>query len=451
MVRLGNPVVDSHPKIGGYFGEPSNFAFVSTFNETRTDGQRTRPPRVFDRANLDFASWHARIRRHDPNVFALPSRLEADLLVAHYFEKVQHTCPYIYEPNFRERYQKVWSSSFMDDQPVFSHFAYLSLLNMVFALSSEFLANFSHEVEQSAEQFVQRAENILFSENIGAGSIETVQALLLMNQYLQNTMELNRCWFVSGVAIRTAQSIGLHLDPTGWQQMLPWEKEVRKILWWGCYVTDRTLSMMSGRPPVLRDDPNAENAVPLPTPEWRTAAGTTYNYDTSESAVLSIQFLNATVRVSRINESALTALYGVGSGPSHNGLQYGSERASLGELSYVVDLDRKLNHWQNSLPKLLHPNSEDISWQQCRLRDILNIRFSLTRILCHRKNFVAFSRLRSENLFASKFEESLVVASATECVLAAETIMRLVHSLHVANMLGSRLYCMPFSNCISYS
>lgn len=68
------------------------------------------------------------------------------------------------------------------------------------------------------------------------GSIQVVQALMLMAQYLQTLTLSNKCWVVVGMAIRVAQGIALHLDVAGESQA---RREERRRTWYACVLLDR--------------------------------------------------------------------------------------------------------------------------------------------------------------------------------------------------------------------
>jgi hypothetical protein len=83
---------------------------------------------------------------------------------------------------------------------------------------------------------------------LARGSIELVQTLLPMAQYLQSTEMSGLCWNTVGLAIRVVQSIGLHLgpdDPThGYATGRKLEDdqvamEMRRRVWGGCITLDR--------------------------------------------------------------------------------------------------------------------------------------------------------------------------------------------------------------------
>lgn len=115
--------------------------------------------------------------------------------------------PFVHEGSFRAEYESMWSS----------HDAlrpsWYTVLNQIFALGCEFCrAIQEEEAIVTANTFVSCSRNIIFSHIFKCASLELVQALLLMCHYLQGTLELNECWNLVGLMIRTAIGMGLHTD-----------------------------------------------------------------------------------------------------------------------------------------------------------------------------------------------------------------------------------------------
>ncbi|KAJ3534912.1 hypothetical protein NM208_g7347 [Fusarium decemcellulare] len=54
-------------------------------------------------------------------------------------------------------------------------------------------------------------------------------------------------------AVATAQMIGLHQDPSRWS-IAPWEKKLRRKLWWASYYTDCWSAVCHGNPPHIAPD-----------------------------------------------------------------------------------------------------------------------------------------------------------------------------------------------------
>lgn len=98
------------------------------------------------------------------------------------------------------------------------------------------------ECSETGEVFFQRAKDFISLDSLGRGEVTLVQALLLMGQYLQSTDRSSMCWNIIGLAIRTAQLIGLdkparrHLADG---RMSKLDEEIRRRLWGGCILQDR--------------------------------------------------------------------------------------------------------------------------------------------------------------------------------------------------------------------
>jgi len=56
----------------------------------------------------------------------------------------------------------------------------------------------------------------------------------------------SRCWLYTGMAIRMAQDMGLHRDSSKWN-LDARQAEIRKRLWWACFMSDRIVSAGLGR------------------------------------------------------------------------------------------------------------------------------------------------------------------------------------------------------------
>jgi hypothetical protein len=66
-----------------------------------------------------------------------------------------------------------------------------------------------------------------------------VQYLLILGQYLQGTQKSVRAWTVHGQAITIAFQLGIHSPKTN-KEFPPLESEIRKRVWFGCVLLDRS-------------------------------------------------------------------------------------------------------------------------------------------------------------------------------------------------------------------
>ena len=179
-------------------------------------------------------SQSARIPINDVDALVLPPRRTADHLVGLYFKYVHTLYPWLHEPSFRAQYEGLWMAprGINEDDPLF-----YCLLNLVLALGCQFSTLFESSIH-SGDTFFNRAKTLLGFSIFDVGTLQVVQALLLMGSYLQSTNRPNRCWNVLGMGIRVAQGLGLHIERSSGDLV---ERETRRRAWWGCVLMDRYL------------------------------------------------------------------------------------------------------------------------------------------------------------------------------------------------------------------
>lgn len=182
--------------------------------------------------------------------WALPDRAQADAFVDNYFEWVYGLYPYILRPVFMHHYLQLWqpikiehtepSPSTDADTNVF-----FCQLNAIFALGTQFATG--HDAKwkaQMGEMFYHRVLQALNFNLMERGTIELVQTLILTAQYLQTTQLWEQCWNFTGLAMRVAQGIGLHIAPPdsergSRQASYVLEEGMRRRTWAGCVSLDR--------------------------------------------------------------------------------------------------------------------------------------------------------------------------------------------------------------------
>ncbi|KIW11346.1 hypothetical protein PV08_10646 [Exophiala spinifera] len=107
-------------------------------------------------------------------------------------------------------------------------------------------------VPRNFEQYelFQAAQASLERELEAPNLWRTQACLLMIHERAANntTFETPRLWTLSARAVSCAQMVGLHRDPSEWN-IAPWEKSLRRKLWWSTYVTDMWTSVSHGNPP----------------------------------------------------------------------------------------------------------------------------------------------------------------------------------------------------------
>ncbi|EMT64806.1 Transcriptional activator protein DAL81 [Fusarium odoratissimum] len=82
------------------------------------------------------------------------------------------------------------------------------------------------------------------------GAVYALASLLLMHMVPPeiDSVETPYVWVMACQATATAQMLGLHQDPDKWN-IAPWEKRLRKKLWWAVFYTDCWSAVSHGNPP----------------------------------------------------------------------------------------------------------------------------------------------------------------------------------------------------------
>lgn len=168
--------------------------------------------------------------------YDLPPRKQADHLVQAYWSFFHPLFPVLNRLQFMRSYDALFAGTLIDtNQRILS-----SILNVIFAMSIQLQESLkSSERERLSSKYFQRAYDLLHSPIWEVGSIDLIQCLLLMSQYLQCTNKSFQTWMVVGSAVRIAQGFGLHYsnlwDVSSQGENLALERRV----WQSCITMDR--------------------------------------------------------------------------------------------------------------------------------------------------------------------------------------------------------------------
>ncbi|KAL2004460.1 hypothetical protein VTN00DRAFT_3489 [Thermoascus crustaceus] len=422
-----------------YFGDSSTFAFVSKVqSESQQENGMHLAGKTQDRVtnvssaqmmSIDMGLTEADMRSE------LPERHVADSLVDAYFSRVHPLYPFVHEGCFRVEYERMWTH--VSQSP--SRPSWYALLNLVFAFGCEFCdAVREEDVLAAAFPFVARARTLIFPYIFKGGNLELVQALLLMCHYLQGTLELNECWNLVGLMIRTAVSIGLHANPeTG--ALTAVEKEVRKRVWWGCFIIDRTLSMKFGRPPSIRATDGSDVQIPLDVDDQYITKDSLLPRQPASRPSMTA-FFTQTIKLAHIIDNILRDLYSTNKkAPRPTGadspVALGTNLSHI--LSNAVDLDGQLQSWWQEMPDHLRhqPGVADGPDFQ-RQRTVMLIRYLHIRILLQRQLLLIFTRQHIEDAFL----RTVTIAGSQTCISAARQTIRLICTEYHRHLLNSLWY-----------
>lgn len=167
-------------------------------------------------------------------------------LVRLYFRHVHPVLPIMSKGRFLRQY-----ATAKQDLPA-------SLRGAVYALASVFWKRDETLVDPcpfEQHHLISHAHSSLRRE-LEAPGIPKLQACLLLIHIVPpeiDSVETPSTWILTAQATSCAQMMGLHQDPTQWS-IPPWEKKLRRKLWWSVYAMDCWSSVCHGNPPHIGHD-----------------------------------------------------------------------------------------------------------------------------------------------------------------------------------------------------
>ncbi|KIX07448.1 uncharacterized protein Z518_02101 [Rhinocladiella mackenziei CBS 650.93] len=363
----------------GFFGSSSAGTFMQNVRKmvqqkvgggAQQTGQPSWSPHL---THISLASGRNPIKQKHVD-YVLPTRRRADILVSAYWKYVHVLYPYLDKVQIQEDYEKLWKG----DDSIPDERSLMCLLNVIFALASQIDESTPiEERERSAHVFYTRAKELL--DIVETGSVRTVQVYLLLGQYFQSTNEPHPCWVYTGVAIRTAQSLGLNLPETTERITDLRTRELLRKVWHGCILMDRVVSMTYGRPCMI--GPRAALAVPLPLPvdEEYLVPGSFHTppvpVQPNDAAV---EFYVLSLKLYEILHDVIFNFYSVNFGhgkPVESDKYFGSLSESQ---SSVFEIEHRIVRWEQSIPDHLRvgrkPQSHDANATRYRQAVILHQR-----------------------------------------------------------------------------
>ncbi|KAI0428746.1 fungal-specific transcription factor domain-containing protein [Xylaria sp. FL1042] len=262
------------PRSRGYLGETSDVRFVNFVRKVVSsdgngnvngngdgdgDGSSSdaHEPPAEDPENYDSEQLFSHRRLTNP-LSCIPSRDVILECLGSYFSTIHIAYPFVGKHGFLSKLETLLATGFDDRLPQ----PWLSLLYSLLALGAyyqSFRAQGSQTDGISHQSLFQRS--VMLSElNTSERSVTQVSALLAQSFYLLATSKIERCWRQLGIAIRLAQSIGLHVnmddlrsDYTHHTSAEVRDAEMVSRVWYSLYVLDRLLALQLGRPPAIAD------------------------------------------------------------------------------------------------------------------------------------------------------------------------------------------------------
>ncbi|KAI1830848.1 transcriptional regulator family: Fungal Specific TF [Penicillium roqueforti] len=321
------------------------------------------------------------------DMYALPSEERTWDLIQQFFQKTGQLLPFIHESSFCETYRQMKRENSKGVRRT-----WLGLLNIILAISTSLSAkdNIPAEIRiQQSDIYYQRANSLCDRESRRNASLEMVQYLLILGQYLQGTQKSVQAWTTHGLAISVAYQLGLH-SPHANQGFSSLECEIRKRTWFGCILLDRSLSMTFGRPCTI---PESYVKLKMPSADMQILTST---IEARNSSQLDGLFFTAAIQLYSIMFSVLDSCYG-------QNLGFEAPFNAAESTSCLLKCQLQLNSWRlQLLPSLgfqvwdgpmeaddVEKMGED-SILKHRFNIVLSMRYNNLKILLHRRRLESF-------------------------------------------------------------
>lgn len=344
--------------------------------------------------------------------YVLPPRKKADELLETYWRLVHPLYPFLDKEETMTAYRCLWSG----EAPGYDEPTFLCLLNVTFCLACVLGAAVSPtERSTSAELFFARACELLDFDLVQRASVLTVQCFLILGQYLQSTNDPQQCWIITGLALRIAQSLGLHLPSTTDHIQDTQKKGMLRRVWYGCVLMDRALSMTFGRPAMITTEA-ATSVPPPPAHEDISNCGCSGATFDQNEVPFDLHFFLESIKLYEILNQILLTLYTPSpreaSADDPYEIYFGGSDAT--KIAAVFELDQKLLRWSRDLPShLKYDKNTEKHAVHARQANVLWLRFRHIRILLFRPILSLFCLQQDKP--AANLEEAMPQRIALQC------------------------------------
>jgi hypothetical protein len=288
----------------------------------------------------------------EATTFTLPDKATADALVQSFFDNVHPNYPLFHMGHFHQQYETMWNPTKqqIDDWDP----GWVCVLCLIFVFGAQALEPFGKQ-SVSIERRYLRIAQCYVDHLISTTTLQTIQALMLLQLYYHNVGERNASWMLLGCASRMAIALGMHREGAN-VGFDPSEQNIRRQIWWTVYIFERNLCIILGRPSAIEE---SEISIKFPEEEI-------------ESIGLP-SLTEVTALLARLSFRAKQQIYNT------SDLQSPSDGEAQVLTSSANDLLRRFQVWYEKLPPHLHAGHSTAHVQQRRAIVLLDILYHHAR------------------------------------------------------------------------
>ncbi|KPM46471.1 hypothetical protein AK830_g99 [Neonectria ditissima] len=237
-------------RIGGYLGKALQQPFADRSLQPRGASRRMHLGTALDDGDEREDAVQPTTRVDGRN--GPLTRAQEESFLGLFWEGYHCLQPIVDEVEFRRHFASLWEPSGRrrKQSPLVDIVLALCLQYGYAIIPGESVS--SSERDTSSEdatvsgRWYYRRSQALLTADLESPSITTVQCYLFTAIYLCCASFQNMCHIVTAQALRTAQVLGLHLEPP--LDLAHGERELRKRIWWALWAMDAKTSAKHGRP-----------------------------------------------------------------------------------------------------------------------------------------------------------------------------------------------------------
>ncbi|KAJ5278857.1 fungal-specific transcription factor domain-containing protein [Penicillium angulare] len=258
----------------------------------------------------------------------------------------------VVDRNMYEMAKQQWNNH-MEDTPYYSDALTNAMCCLGAAFEARYHPTFITYPKSLSDFFADRAK-ILLEIELDSPTVATVQAMVVLSGHDIGCRRDARGWLYSGMAMRLAFDLGLHLDMSTYVangSISEAEADLRSMVFWGAYTLDHHWGFLLGRPIRM----NLEDVtVPKPGHVSRGVEPQRWSpyglpHPTAFPAGLSLSHSASLLSLSRVRLSEIMTPLG------H--VLYGSSKISREALQQLnAETTQRLLDWKENLPECLKVN-----------------------------------------------------------------------------------------------
>ncbi|CAI7596273.1 unnamed protein product [Penicillium glandicola] len=257
----------------------------------------------------------------------LPERDFAEKGVKAYYDFIHLLYP-IMEIEFLHEWRQIYDTGNALSPAVYSRFCLVVAVgNLVSPFSSD------NDTRESAQRLQEQTWSLI-DQVMAVPFLESTQVMLLHTVFLLYCGKTGIAWTTCGMAVRIAQSLGLHQHTPPQLGLNPERINLRSRLWTVAYTLDAFLSLSEGRPPAITGSPNFTSPGSVSDQEFPSVA----------TELPAIYIHDWDVGLAMIANEVYPLL---------------KHSQSLGSaLTRIAEIDARLLVWKDSIPMEFRPDQQ---------------------------------------------------------------------------------------------